>query len=163
MQKFYEKFEGAEFSFNKFIPLPSELSGKLSPARIVSLEEYENQADDLAITEEMSTMYKNNFGFDNWYDWQVNNWGTKWDAHVCSETKNEDSFHVWFDTAWSPPTLWLEKVHNMFPDLSFELKYEEEGMGFWGSVEVNARDGRWIEEGGDIEYNEDGEIINSVF
>ena len=76
-------------------------------------------------------------GFDNWYDWRVQNWGTKWD--VDSEglefTDNGDgtaSIVGWFDSAWGPPT----EAFNTFCDdndnCSLESFYEEGGMDFAG-------------------------------
>jgi hypothetical protein len=73
------------------------------------------------------------YGADNWYDWQVNNWGTKWDiAEVAALEDDEDFLEYGFDSAWSPPVEWLEKVAKQYPELEFGLKYEEEGIGFMG-------------------------------
>ena len=43
---------------------------------------------------------------------------------------NEYTYH--FSTAWSPPEGWLAKVAKDWTDLSFELRYEEGGVGFAG-------------------------------
>ena len=74
---------------------------------------------------------------DNWYDWNVQNWGTKWDASEpnVSLSENENIAHITFDTAWSPPIEWLEKVAPQFPHLNFTLLYYEGGMGFAGEQE----------------------------
>ena len=72
----------------------------------------------------------------NWYDWCVDNWGTKWDACDCFmyteqyEEYNEIEFS--FNTAWGPPILWLEKVGKLFPNLLLWLYYDEPGMCFRG-------------------------------
>ena len=44
-------------------------------------------------------------GFDNWYDWRVQNWGTKWDVDVDNLELSEDGTTItgWFDSAWAPP------------------------------------------------------------
>src|SRR5207253_1211356 len=43
--------------------------------------------------------------------WEVDNWGTKWDAgEPVVDEKNE---RVTFQTAWSAPLPWLEKVSAM--------------------------------------------------
>lgn len=76
-------------------------------------------------------------GFDNWYDWRVQNWGCKWD--VDSEglefTDNGDgtaSIVGWFDSPWGPPI----EAFNTFCDdndnCSLESFYEEGGMDFAG-------------------------------
>ena len=42
-------------------------------------------------------------------------------------------FSVTFDTAWSPPIDWLDNIAIDYPDLSFELEYEEPNMCFGGT------------------------------
>jgi len=69
---------------------------------------------------------------DNWYSWRCDNWGTKWDVEGCLEYDDEDYLEYSFQSAWSPPTAFLEKVSKDFPLLRFRLKYEEEGNGFLG-------------------------------
>ena len=68
------------------------------------------------------------------YNWCITNWGTKWD--LSSDTSiDEDTdsiLDISFDTAWSPPVAWLEKVAKDYPQLKFELKFEEGGMAFAG-------------------------------
>jgi len=73
----------------------------------------------------------------NWYDWNCNNWGTKWDASEPSVYISDEDFKVdiTFDTAWSPPIEWLQKVAPQFPKLQFTLLYYEGGMGFAGELE----------------------------
>ena len=68
----------------------------------------------------------------NWYDWRVEHWGTKWDIDGCLEYDDEEYLEYCFDSAWAPPTAFLEKVSKDFPLLKFVLKYEEEGVGFIG-------------------------------
>ena len=72
----------------------------------------------------------------NWYNWCIDNWGTKWDACDCfmateqHEEHNEIEFS--FNTAWSPPIPWLEKVGAIFPNLFLWLSYDEPGNCFRG-------------------------------
>lgn len=68
----------------------------------------------------------------SWYDWCINNWGTKWgDCHTRKNTISDGLLYI-FDTAWSPPTKGIVKLSEMFPDLKFVLVYEEGGMQFMG-------------------------------
>lgn len=77
-----------------------------------------------------------------WYDWSIQNWGTKWNCNsgACieeEELKQQRSqgyleFH--FDTAWSPPEPWLENVAARHPELSFTLCWEEPGCGYGGRL-----------------------------
>jgi len=68
----------------------------------------------------------------NWYDWRVEHWGTKWDVQGDLVYDDEEYLEYCFESAWSPPTPFLEKVSKDFPLLRFVLKYEEEGIGFIG-------------------------------
>lgn len=72
------------------------------------------------------------FGFKNWYDWQVANWGTKWDICEATITPSDDGYAATmsFDTAWSPPVAAYEKLL----DLGFTIRayYYEPGMCYAG-------------------------------
>lgn len=78
---------------------------------------------------------------ENWYDWQVANWGTKWDLSVHAEDIKPDKVIVSSSTAWAPPVTWVQKVAPMYPHLEFTLLYEEGGMCFAG---------RYVQNGDDI-------------
>ena len=45
---------------------------------------------------------------------------------------DEDCVEYSFDSAWSPPHNFIEKVSKDFPLLRFRLKYEEPGMCYMG-------------------------------
>ena len=75
----------------------------------VSDEEYLKQPDHSLPLEE-SLMFKGN----HWYDWNVRNWGTKWEVGVSDDDKypetelmeeDETSLSYRLNTAWSPPVL----------------------------------------------------------
>ena len=85
------------------------------------------------------------------YNWQIENWGSKWDCmateefeaemtHAFSNLEVQPEGHVevslQFETAWSPISQWVETVGQQFSDLVFTLHYCEEGMGFGGVTEV---------------------------
>lgn len=67
-----------------------------------------------------------------WWDWRVQNWGTKWDLDAQLIDSNETSLIYEFLSAWSPPVEWLRKVAADFPTLTFLLDYDEPGVGFKG-------------------------------
>jgi len=87
------------------------------------------------------------FSSDHWYDWNVRNWGTKWDVAVSSEDKAPDTYfeetangdnHVVyynFETAWSRPMPALINLSTQYPDLLFTLSYQEE-TGWGGELEL---------------------------
>ena len=70
---------------------------------------------------------------EGWYEWNVENWGTKWNtdafALVIAEDLTEVSF--WFDSAWAPPVE-LYKFITETTDFDITAEYNEEGMGFVG-------------------------------
>ena len=80
------------------------------------------------ITQEMSDKLKSEYGYDNWYDWQVNNWGTKWDLKELVANELDDyQCTLVFQTAWCPPEPIVDKLREMFPDLEFYGVWIEEG------------------------------------
>ena len=80
-------------------------------------------------------------GYDNWYDWQVANWGTKWDVDLegLEYVDNGDGtayISGWFDSAWAPPITAYEQLADDFDSCVIEASYYEPGMdfaGFWSS------------------------------
>lgn len=73
-------------------------------------------------------------GFDNWYDWRVQNWGTKWDVDVDNLELSEDGTTItgWFDSAWAPPIHAYEYFLTDNEDCSIKSYYYEGGMDFGG-------------------------------
>ncbi len=67
----------------------------------------------------------------NWYNFNVREWGTKWDAREAELTEeHETCLRYKFDTAWSPPTPVIEKLAQQNPNLNINLEYrEEQGWG----------------------------------
>jgi hypothetical protein len=104
--------------------------------------EYLQQPDHkLPIEEQMQ------FKTNDWYSWNVRNWGTKWDVGVSSDeeypdtyvegpTENGENLVVYynFNTAWSPPFPAIAKLSSQYPSLLFTLSYEEE-TGWGGECE----------------------------
>ena len=71
---------------------------------------------------------------ENWYDWNIANWGTKWEASVYSHERTDDNtIRVNFDTAWCPPIALYEFVSRN-TDWYTEATYYESGMAFIGKV-----------------------------
>lgn len=131
------------FDFNKLVPRPQELNDTTSPTTIVDQatrekqlkerEEFDKNSDKphyfrprVDLTQELSNEYKRRFGADNWYDWSVKNWGTKWGAYSTS-IENENV--LVFDTAWSHPFQMIANLSAKFPDVLFEVKYADEDTG----------------------------------
>ena len=101
------KSKGTDLSLECFLPMPRELVGTVSPG--------DNP---------------------NWYDWSLENWGTKWDIKAKLSQQFEDGLVYEFRSAWTPPVAWLKTVANTYPKLEFTLKYDEEGVGFLGVAQT---------------------------
>lgn len=72
------------------------------------------------------------FGRNNWYDWSVDNWGTKWEVSSSDgsvELEENGTLSIRFMSAWSPPTPAISKIK-----LPFELYFWEPGVGFMGQL-----------------------------
>lgn len=69
---------------------------------------------------------------EGWYDWNVENWGTKWDVtnEGAEIWQSEGSVSIAFDSAWAPPI----EFYSFMEDLDFEVTayYWEPGMDFCG-------------------------------
>tara|TARA_R100001163_G_C5036850_1_gene175833 strand:+ start:699 stop:1106 length:408 start_codon:yes stop_codon:yes gene_type:complete len=69
---------------------------------------------------------------DDWYNWNCDNWGTKWNANYVEwDDETEDHLMVRFETAWSRISneLW-EAIKAKFPALKFTFEADEEA-GFF--------------------------------
>ena len=105
-----------DFDFDAILPMPPELED-------VDWSEAEEMNDIIR------ARYKKEHGSDNWYDWRVNNWGTKWNSYNCEIVEHEDDYVVYtFDTAWGPPTGVIEALREQCPDFSISAFFDEPGM-----------------------------------
>ena len=125
LREFVEKSEncpeGSEFTFNGTHPMPEDLNITKG-----------TQTQD---EKEQAMLNKAKYGYTDWYEWKCEEWGTKWDACESHIDHNDiDYFAVSFETAWSPPTAWINNIMQDFPDLCFTLEYEETGMCFGGRL-----------------------------
>jgi hypothetical protein len=124
-------FERAKKAFvdgkflEEFIPVPESLH--IVSGRVGSDEEPEQKELERKSAENLEV-----HGYANWYDYCVNEWGTKWDVGGDGIEPSVDgkTLTASFDSAWSPPTAAYEKLL----DLGFEVRayYYEPGMAFAG-------------------------------
>ncbi len=100
--------EGQYIDFDKIIPQPDNLfTGNLGT---------EERRDCVAK------------GIPNWWDWNIQNWGTKWNAYAQSYTGPEYGVAtLQFDTAWSPPLPIIAALKEKYPDLHVCGSWLEEG------------------------------------
>lgn len=92
-------------------------------------------ADKQAEQLELEKANMDKYGFKDWYDWCVANWGTKWSDDETILTSREHGHAIFsFVTAYAPPENGFAKVSKDFPELTFILSYMSEGMGYVGST-----------------------------
>jgi hypothetical protein len=79
-------------------------------------------------------------GYGNWYDFCVNEWGTKWDVGGGDGYINDidGGLILSFESAWAPPTTAYAKLE----ELGFKIlaMYYEPGMAFAGVYEDGTDD-----------------------
>jgi hypothetical protein len=113
---------------NEFVPVPESLH--IVAGRVGDGDEQRKLEEDTARNIEVH-------GYANWYDYCVNEWGTKWDVggndynEPIQETPNK--IIMSFDSAWAPPTTAMDKFEAL--GFSVRLYYYEPGMGFAGIYE----------------------------
>ena len=115
-----------------FHPMPKELM------------ETEKSSDD-------KKMNKQPFvdGVNNWYDWRVNNWGTKWELcefygvdrqYLTEQSEGESTISFSFSSAWAPPIGAYEKFLENNSNCFLRAYYYEGGCDFMGLWEDGVDD-----------------------
>jgi len=107
----------------------------------------ENASEYDALRERNKVIY----GYENAYNWQVDNWGTKWDVHEAVVVFYEaNQLEFAYETAWSPPDQIIDHLMTKFEEVV--NYYFEPGMGFGGAYGTN------ISESTDCISDEENEI-----
>jgi hypothetical protein len=98
-------------------------------------------------------MSKSNYEL-NWYDTNLNWFGTKWDVDVSTDcfTFSEGEICFFCETAWSPPIQFLENLCGMYK-LNAYIFYSEGGVGFSGETNLIWQDGELSVVDTEYEYN----------
>jgi hypothetical protein len=116
--------EDSKALFNEFVPCPEELAN--TEASFVETDESKARVEK--------------YGYANWYEFNIGAWGTKWEADWDNALYDltDNSIMLNFDTAWSPPVPFYEKMEAL--GFVVEAKYYEPGMGFVGEYVTDAGD-----------------------
>jgi hypothetical protein len=67
----------------------------------------------------------------NWYNWRLENWGTKWDIYDAHcDRIDANQLNISFLSAWSPP----DRVFHKLVEMGFEIdaRYFDEGWMYIG-------------------------------
>ena len=140
---------------NNLVPVPESLKEVTSRFGTIGDDDPEKEQKQENIEEH---------GAVDWYEWCCTNWGTKWgdnQTHLVHEDlvgSDEDTLKkvmLRFDSAWSPPIEGMDVVAAKYPDIMFDLRFWEPGMGFqgfkiWGSGECQHE--------ANMDYMEDAEM-----
>ena len=121
----------------EFIPVPQALRDTVSG----SMGEDKREAHELQMKSNIEQ-----YGYKDWYDFCVNEWGTKWEIGADGNPAQDipGGLTLGFDSAWAPPIAAYEKLTEM----GFEIRamYFEPGMAFAGIWEDGSDD--YYEYGG---------------
>lgn len=124
----YDDKDAQAISFWNFIE-PTNKTAYYEAAHGTKPEGYE------AWTIDEKMAYDLSFKTDGWYDWNVREWGTKWDACDANVDNNTDekapNLYYAFNTAWSIPEPIYQAITEQHPELDFRF-YAEEEQG-WGA------------------------------
>ena len=132
-----EALDRGEF-LSEFIPVPEDL--KIVAGSV-------GDPDEQKELERKTAENREKYGYGNWYDFCVGEWGTKWDVGGDGQTDVHPDgrmLHTTFDSAWSPPVNAYDKLVEL--GFGVEAMYYEGGMGYAGSYS----------DGADEELNLDG-------
>lgn len=119
-----KKYGLGTIDFNKIIPMPRNIF-----------------RGNLGVKE------RRKFGKNNWYDWSVDNWGTKWNAYGYDGTEYGSYMQgtMSFLTAWAAPHPVIRKLSTLYPEL--EITHE------WANEDYGSDCGRIVYRGGE-QYEE---------
>ena len=111
------------FSLELIIPMPDELRTTTSPT----------QPGQKHIAREMTKKY----GYPDWYEWAIKNWGTKWDIDPKELTVSlqSDNLKMTFLTAWSPPIPVLMELTRIYK-VEIETIFLDECWNFAGKMSI---------------------------
>ena len=125
MDELFDIFNN-ENPFNALIPSPVWSETPNEDGELPVLEEHKDADGKVLFT--THKFPKSGKTDDRWYDWQIQNWGTKWEPADISVEQCDEELELTFNTAWSPPEDICRAIRNKYPDISVSWFYDEPGM-----------------------------------
>jgi hypothetical protein len=138
---------------DEFIPIPLELKeGAMNHSELMKVRNWDYKKELDKVREELNRKY---FGYKDWYDFCVSEWGTKWDIGrdgsysptLLIKDIKDKTVTFSFDSAWTFPLGAYEKLSDM--GFSIRAMYYEGGCAFCGI---------W-EDGNEETYGIDGDSL----
>ena len=130
-----------EFARQLFITMNEDEESE-APSLLATLhpmpEELHGIGSGTELSDDDKTRLTATYGHSNWYDWAMENWGTKW-ADEGLVLHSVDPLTLVFATAWTPPLAGLTHISSLWPNLRFTLEYAESGVGFSGTATFQNR------------------------
>ncbi len=125
-------------AYKEFIEV-YKLKGKMTKEELLSIPE-EKEKIFLRMRKDIPlstwklgrTAYRNllQYGAPTWYEWDMQNWGTKWNAYIYEEGEDySQSKEIRFDTANTAPHPVLKKLSQMYPDIEITHEWADEDIG----------------------------------
>lgn len=118
IREYVKSEEHGIFDFNKILPMPDDVHASCAIP----------SADPL------------------WYNWSIENWGTKWNCYEIEHC--HEGFSFW--TAWSTPEGVMRALSAQFPDVTITVDFADEDTG-------GGNCGRYVLTGGDIQASYQGD------
>lgn len=141
-KKYFNKYD--EFDFQKVTRMPKQL-----------METEESTRTPKEVYEQNKAKY----GYRSWYDWAIDNWGTKWNAGECDSFYNNKDLIITFETAWSAPEPIIKKIIKSNKDLTIEVTYADEDIGS-NTGYIKGENGKVVEN---IEYENGSKIAYETY
>lgn len=143
------KVEGnpeGDYSFGSWFPRPETYDkydttnytpDKLRPRLGQPLDPWKK--DSPIITEELIAEYaqamveqRKRYGAVGWYDWNVKNYGCKWDENFFIQRVDDTTLKFNVTTPWVAPSVFFERISDRYPGLELEVdSHYEEGENEW--------------------------------
>lgn len=103
----HEEYGTCGIDFEKIIPMPSGLwMGGINPDTVAR------------------------YGKNNWRDWSIANWGTKWNAYRFDDNPDHYSDNkITFATANKAPAPIMQKLSEMYPDITMRHLWADDNVG----------------------------------
>ena len=131
-----DKIFTSENVFNQILPSPDWKNTPNDKGELPQLREMKDTEGRVIHTTYDFPDGKND---DRWYDWNINNWGTKWDVDPDCDHVESNCFECEFETAWSPAEGIFYALREQYPDVEVSWFYDEPGMQVAGYLQTSLR------------------------